>query len=180
MIGKVIRWAAPVAVVCAVSAFGLGTAEAGKQLATSPVKARAGAAPASNPLKGKLTSTRLSNGYSGASSPGSFYAVDAPQTFTCGATKAPCTIEAIMAVQFDSGAQVGAPGPWGLCLAVDGFFDTICPYAGDGASNGFFTASTQLSSVGGLAAGTHTAQTYLYTSNATKIYNYHIIYQQYI
>lgn len=39
---------------------------------------------------------------------------------------------------------------------------------------------TQLASYANLPAGTHSAQVYLYTTNATHIYNFHIIYQQFI
>src|SRR4029078_12293092 len=80
VVKKMIRWVAPVAVACTVMAFGLEGAQASKHAATSPVKASAGVGPPLSPLKGKLQTSRLASGYSGAADPGGFFAVDSPQT----------------------------------------------------------------------------------------------------
>jgi hypothetical protein len=179
VVNKMIRWVAPVAVACTVMAFGLEGAQASRHVASSPVKASAGVSPSFSPLKGKLQTTRLANGQSGASAPGGFTAVDAPQTIPCPATKAPCTINAVMSVQVDSGGFGQAPGPWAICLLVDSTFNT-CPFLDDGANNGGFTAATMNGTVGGLGGGSHTVQTFVYTSTATTVQIYDIAYHEYV
>jgi hypothetical protein len=164
-------------VACAVLGLGLsGVAQAGKSPASSPVAGNA--RPAIILANHKLIQTALSpQGFSGAVAPPGFFAVDAPQTISC-KTHANCNIEAIMMVQFDSGVGGATPGPWAVCLNVDGNYNT-CPYFSDGANNGFFTTGTATGFLTGLAAGPHTVQTFLYTSNGTTVYNYDVAYHSY-
>ena len=183
-LNKVARWAAPVVMVAATATFGLatigvGTATAGKHLGSSPVARTAGARPAFNPSHGKLLKTLFTaNGFSGATSgAGIFNTLDAPQTFTCAASKAPCTVEADMSVQVDG---TTGPGAWAICLLVDGTTFNTCPYIDNGAPNGFFESSTQVGYVTNLPAGSHTVQMQVYTANAVTLYNYNATYHIYI
>jgi hypothetical protein len=153
-----------------------GVAQAGKPVSASPVKG-AKVNPAVVLTAHKLISTALSPQGVGGGAPPGFAAVDAPQTISC-KTHANCTIEAIMMVQFDSGEGGATPGPWAICLSVDGNFNA-CPYMDDGHNNGFFTAATATGFATGLAAGTHTVQTFLYTSSGTTIFNFDIAYHSY-
>jgi hypothetical protein len=185
-VNKVIRWAAPVAMLVAAGTFGIatvgaGSASAGKHLGSSPV-VHNGVQPNFSPLKGKLLTTRVvGNGVSGAlTGAGTFNNVDAPQSFNCPATKAPCTVEGDMNVQVDSGANGTNAGWWAICLLVDGSAISLCPYIDAGAANGGFETSTQIGYVGSLGAGTHTVQTQVYTSNAVYVYTYNITYHVYV
>jgi hypothetical protein len=176
---KLFRWIAPAAVACTVLSLSLGVAQASRTASTSPVKVK-GAAPAQVTVAaGKLLKTVIvANGFSGATVGGGFNAVDSPHVINCAATKAPCTFEGIMMVQFASGVGGETPGPWAICLNVDGNYNT-CPYMNNGANNGFFTAATATGYISTLPAGNHTVQTYLYTSNGTTIYNFDIAYHEY-
>jgi hypothetical protein len=174
---KVFVWITPAIVACAVLGLGLsGVAQAGKSPASSPVAGKA--RPAIILSNHKVIQTQLSpQGFSGAVAPPGFFAVDAPQTISC-KTHSNCIIEAIMMVQFGSGVNGETPGPWAICLNVDGNYNT-CPFYDDGHNNGFFTAGTATGYLTGLAAGTHTVQTFLYTSNGTTVYNYDVAYHSY-
>jgi hypothetical protein len=176
---KLFRWIAPAAVACTVLSLSLGVAQASRTASTSPVKVK-GVAPAQVTVAaGKLLkSVIVANGFSGATVGAGFQAVDSSHVINCAATKAPCTIEGVMMVQFDSGVSVGAPGPWAICLNVDGNYNT-CPFMDAGASNSFYTAATATGYLTGLAAGNHTVRTFLYTSNGTAIYNFDIAYHEY-
>jgi hypothetical protein len=174
---RVFVWITPAVLACAVLSIGLaGVAQAGKSPASSPVtgKAQPGVVLANH----KLLQTALSpQGFSGAVAPPGFFAVDAPQTISC-KLKTNCIIEAIMMVQFGSGVYGETPGPWAICLNVDGNYNT-CPFYDDGHNNGFFTTGTATGFLTGLGAGNHTVQTFLYTSNGTTVYNYDVAYHSY-
>ncbi len=176
---KYFIWLAPAVLAMAVLSIAFaGVAQAGKQVAASPVKGAKIANPGSINVAHKLLSTALSpNGYNGNAVGAGFQPVDPPQTITC-KKAVTCTVNAVMTVQFDSGSGGYTPGPWAICLNVDGIYNS-CPYADDGHNNGFFTAATLTGSVTGLGAGAHTVETFLYTSNGTGIYNYDIAYHSY-
>jgi hypothetical protein len=120
----------------------------------------------------------VANGFSGATVGGGFQALDSSHVINCPATKAPCTDEGIMMMQFDSGGGGFTPGPWSICLNVDGNYNR-CPYMDSGASKRFSTAATATGYATSLAAGNHTVQTYLYTRNSTVICNFDIAYHEY-
>jgi hypothetical protein len=170
-------WLAPAVVAAAVLSVSLaGVAQAGKTVSASPVKGKV--APATVLANHKLLQTRLSpQGFSGATAPPGFFAIDAPQTISC-KTFSNCNIEASMMVQFGSGVNGETPGPWAICLNVDGNYNA-CPYYDDGHNNGFFTTGTATGFLTGLSPGNHTVQTFLYTSNGTTVYNYDVAYHSY-
>jgi hypothetical protein len=177
---KVSLWLAPVMAVAAILALTLsGVAQASKHVSFSPVKGAAAQTRPNNAATGKLLKNNIvQNAYSGAAVPGGFANVDSQHNFVCPATKAPCTIEAVMMVQFDSGAGGYTPGPYALCLLVDGGTYNTCPFLDAGANNGFYTTATATGYVT-VGAGTHKAQTQIYTSGASAVYNYDIAYHLY-
>jgi hypothetical protein len=177
---KVSLWLAPVVAAAAIMALTLGgVAQASKHVSSSPVRGAAAKVRPNNPTTGKLLKNNIvANGFSGAATVSGFNNVDSPHNIICPATKAPCQIEMIAMIQFDSGAGGGAPGANAVCLLVDGGTYNTCPYMNAGGGNGFFTADTATGYVQ-VAAGTHTVQTQLYVAGSSTIYNYDIAYHEY-
>jgi hypothetical protein len=178
---KVSLWLAPVVAAAAIMALTLGgVAQASKHVSSSPVKGAAASVRPNNAATGKLLKNNVSvqnqSGFGSGLAPG-FNNVDAPHSIACPATKAPCTIETVAMIQFDSGVGGFTPGPYAICLLVDGNYNT-CPYLNSGANNGFFTTGTATGYLT-VGAGTHSVQTQLYVSGNSALYNYDIAYHEY-
>jgi hypothetical protein len=178
---KVSRWLAPVVAAAAIMALTLGgVAQASKHVASSPVRGAKASVRPNNSATGKLLKNNVSvqnaSGNGSALAPG-FNVLDSSHSIACPATKAPCTIEMIAMVQFDSGVGGSTPGPYAICLVVDGNYNT-CPYLNSGANNGFFTAGTATGYLT-VGAGTHSVSSQLYVSGSSALYNYDIAYHEY-
>jgi hypothetical protein len=178
---KVSLWLAPVVAAAAIMALTLsGVAQASKHVSSSPVKGAAASVRPNNAATGKLIKNNVSvqnaNG-GGSALVGGFNNVDSPHTIQCPAAKAPCTIETVAMIQFDSGAAGFTPGPYAVCLLVDGNYNT-CPYLNSGTNNGFFTTATATGYLT-VGAGAHSVQTQLYVSASSALYNFDIAYHEY-
>jgi hypothetical protein len=124
----------------------------------------------------KLKNTVIASGFSGvALTPGGFTPLDAGETITC-AGSSTCTIEADMSIQAQG---TGSSNAWAICLyVVDLSTYATCPYYGF-LDSAFFENGTQIESISGLPAGSHTVQTQVFSSNGGTAYNYSLTYHAY-
>ena len=134
-------------------------------------------------LVGTYFVTGNQNGTSFAA--GEFTAVDSPLTVDCtGTSVTTCTIVADMWVQ--TGGASTPSNNYAVCLYVDGVnVDTFgdgsngCHYTEDTPSDGTFIEAGEENLLSGVALGTHTVQTFLYTNNGTPVNYYNISYHVY-
>lgn len=103
---------------------------------------------------------------------GVFTPLDAALTVECPGSSGTCTIEADMWAQTDSSEGNT------VCLYVDGVQSSGCPFQ---TSRGVSDPEAISSSwpVSGLAHGTHTVQTYVYSAGGEFVGNYTINYKVY-
>src|SRR5271169_6284893 len=102
-------------------------------------------------------------------------AVGDPVTVSCPGTGT-CTIEADMRVQNFGGTTTG--NNFDLCLYVDGkAVDTYCfGYAGVTPSDGSVLMGSSSQSLSGVAAGSHTVQTYFWSAGGCVVQYRHFTY----
>jgi len=175
---KVSIWLAPTVVAATVLVLALsGVAQASRHVSPS---VKRGASPnhvAAVPSH-KLLKSNLVGGFSGVSAPaGTFTAVDAPTKLACPATKAPCTIEATIGVEYGDGAG----DLFAECLVVDGsqYDNNGCAWAGPSHGSGLYNTPVQ-EQIATVGAGTHTVQTEVLSDfTGTTIFYYTLTYRIY-
>jgi len=170
---KLITIAAAVAVVVAVFGAYHHVHAQGNQRPYGPPGAYFPAStPAVRPAHTLITSYFASG--DDASSGSGYQPVDSAFNSNCSSV-AGCTIE------LDSWVTVGGGTSsdfYGICLFVDGVQAPDCPYIGPLPSDGSFTTSSGSQTVA-VGPGTHTLQTYVYTTGSGAINFYHNNYHLY-
>ena len=112
-----------------------------------------------------------------------YTAVDSPLKVQCPGMSGKCTIVADMWVQ--TGNANAEHNNYAVCLYVDGVnvdkYDSSngCNYTEDTPSDGTAVEGSEENSLSGVALGSHTVQTFLYTNNGTPVFNYNISYHVY-
>jgi|SRR6516164_3752302 hypothetical protein len=135
----------------------LSASEAINQLKAQPDVVAAPLQAVNHVLKG----TYISSGTLGGAflPPGTYSAVDAPQTITCPGTSGTCTIQADHWVEL-SGTTANNT-VW-VCLAVDGVFDSNCGFIDDKIRpDGSWQQVTSSHATSAVPYGTHTVQTFI-------------------
>jgi hypothetical protein len=149
----------------------------------APVNSQVGQGKGLPPAGGShtLQSTYFSNGnrFSGMVAPATFVGVDSVQNITCPGTGT-CSIEADMWVETGN-IDLGTPNNFAICAAVDGVFfeNGTCYYTANTPSDFSFVTGTRSDTIGGISAGTHTVQTFIYSNNGTAVQQYNISYRVY-
>ena len=120
---------------------------------------------------------------SGTSFPAEYIAVDPVKTVECPGPAGTCTIAAEMWVQ--TGNSTTASNNYVVCLYVDGVSVYVsdrtngCHYTANTPADGTFVEGSELNQLSGVKVGNHTVQTFLYTENGARVYNYNIAYHVY-
>jgi len=106
-----------------------------------------------------------------------FTNIDSPLSFTC--PHGGCTLTA------DIHAQVGEGGPsfneWAICALLDGNImpPNACPYVGELATDGSFSASSFEFVQTGVTAGHHSIQSQIFMNEGGLLATYEITYRLY-
>jgi hypothetical protein len=123
-----------------------------------------------------LQGTYISNGNYNGDVSGATYTAISPQLIVDCPGTGTCTIEADMWVQNSHGTD---QTPNSVCFYVDGVQSGGCPYAGGATTAGYFETLSSAWPVSGLAAGEHTVQTYVYSTDGEYVGYYTVNYRVY-
>jgi hypothetical protein len=174
---------AKTAFVLALSTAALSSALAAaapqRSLGLAPVSGKKGSAlaPSAGQTVLRITKISFDDTTNQTVGPG-LTAINTPQILTCPNDGGACRIEA------DENMQVtGGPGGinhWAMCTKVDGALmgQPECPLLGV-INPAIFQAGSYIQSQGGLGAGPHTVQTFMFTEHGGLRANYSFVYRLY-
>jgi hypothetical protein len=180
---KLFQVGLPLALVVVLGTYSLVSAQGEKprpgRVEAEPPVFDTSAAPPAAPIKHFLQGTYLisGNGFGASISAATFTAVDAASTVTCPGPTGTCTIAADQHVETRGSV---ASNDMALCLYVDGSpTANSCFFTADTPSDGTFVQSANISWSGNVGVGTHTVQTFIYSTGGCTMYQFNLQYSVY-
>jgi hypothetical protein len=161
------------------------SAQESAQSSNSPLNRSLNAAGNDTPIGGAHTLYKTYVNYSNAAvavGGAGFQPLDDPTTVLCPVGGGACLIAAEQNVQIGDNKKGNT---WAICTQVDGVFMStpFCPYQGFTNNNGteyFYHTGSFAQHMDGVAVGSHTVQTFVYSATGLTKSIYTIIYRVYI